>query len=222
MVLEKEEQNFVKLAKVILDIIPKHLRIYFVGKWNSKFSQKWNSDGESGTIIQSNIPKKNRNSSYRSIEKKLLYGDEEKWDTTVLMFVLLFSGLELIEDCRKKEERNDPLRESEEIDKIREIRNSCFAHAESMRCPDSEFEKMIGNIKFTVERLFGHSARAEICDIESSSIGNKITNQLREQLEEQIRCNETIQEMVSNFTGKCIIIKSLHFYDKLLAIFDMR
>ena len=204
----------------MLDIIPKYLRILFIQKWNDKFSQKWNSDKESGIFIESEIPKPNKKNCryYKSIESKIVNGNEEKWDVTVLMFVLLFSGLELMEGLRDKDKRNGQLRESEKIDKIRDIRNSYFAHAESMRCSATEFASMIGGIKITVQGLFGHSAEAEICDIESSSIGNKITNQLKEQLEEQIRCNEMLKEMAKSFNGKRIIIKSLHFYIMLYLI----
>lgn len=202
--LDREEQNFVKLTKIILDIIPKHLRTFFVNKWNEKFPQAWKSDKTSGTTIDNNIPKKRKKQCrfYFSIKDKIQEGDEKRWDITILTFVLLFSGLELIEGCREKNERDDQLLESEEIDNIREMRNTYFAHIESMRCSSNDFEKMITGIKTAVDRLFGQHAKTEVCDIESSNIGNEMIMQLKDQLEEEKNRNRMFEEMLENIKGK--------------------
>ena len=202
--LDREEQNFVKLTKIILDIIPRHLRAFFVNKWNEKFQEAWKSDKTSGTTIDNNIPKKRKKQCrfYLNIKEKIQEGNEQKWDITILTFVLLFSGLELIEGCRDKSERDDQLLESEEIDKIREMRNSYFAHIADMRCPSADFVNMLNGIKTAADRLFGQHAKTEICDIESSNIGNEMTKQLKEQLEEEKVRNRMFEEMLENIRGK--------------------
>ena len=204
MALDKEEQNFVKLAKIILDVTPKHLRVFFVKKWNEKFPQVWGSDKVSGANIDSKIPSQNKKGCrfYLSIKSKILEGNEQEWDITILAFLLLFSGLRLIEKCRKRDERNDPLRESEEIDKIREMRNSYFAHTESMRCSTTEFARIVAGIKTAADKLFGQNAKAEICGIENSIIRNKVTDHVKEQINKQKEYNSMFEEMVHNVKGE--------------------
>jgi len=203
LALDREEQNFVKLAKIILDITPKHLRIFFVKKWNKKFPEQWSSNKISGVIIESKIPSQKKKGCryYFRIKNKILEGNEQEWDITILTFLLLFSGLNLIEECRKRDERNDPLRESEEIDKIREIRNSYFAHAESMRCSTTEFTQMVAGIKTVADKLFGQHAKAEIRGIENSIIRDKLTGHLKEQLKEQKEYNAMFEEMLHSVEG---------------------
>jgi len=47
MELSDEEENFTKIAKLVLDVFPNYLRKCFIEQWNNKFpSQKWQSDNK--------------------------------------------------------------------------------------------------------------------------------------------------------------------------------
>ena len=61
MVLTKERENFLKLANVILDPIPKCLRRLFIKQWNEKFHTPWNSDSLSGEYLWRAIPNEIQN-----------------------------------------------------------------------------------------------------------------------------------------------------------------
>ena len=205
MELDEEEKNFVKLTKIILNIVPKHLRIFFVKKWDENFPSKpWKSDKTNGTFIYHEILKKNRDKFPRdsSIEKKILEGNEEGWDTTTLMFVLLFSNLKLIIPRRDKSIPVDQELECEEIDKFRVIRNTVFAHAKNMSCSSADFSTIIQSVKHAANHLFDSDAINEIHNIEISKYETKMEKQLEDLLEEEMKCNEKLEEMNDNMKSK--------------------
>ena len=157
------EVNFIKLAKILLDVLPKYLRTCFTKHWNEKHDNQWNSDEASGKSLVDSIPceVKNRKPAKDYLEQ-LSKGNEDNWDTTILVFVMLYSGLELIPGCREKTERTNPLLVSEGIDIIRDKRNTAFAHAGSMSCPSDEFGKVIEELKSAARNAFGKNAETEI------------------------------------------------------------
>ena len=206
MELEEQEANFVKLTKIILNIVPKHLRIFFVKKWNEKFpSNQWNSDTKSGKFICDKIREKN-NGKFPKLpgikEENFLDGNEKGWDTTNLMFILLFSKLKLIAPRRDESKQVDPLLESEEIDKFRVIRNTAFAHAKSMSCSPTEFNASIQSIKHAAHRLFDTDAMTDICAIEMSKSETKMEKQLENSLKEEMKRNEFLEKMNENMNSK--------------------
>ena len=191
MALSNEEENFVKIARIVLDVVPYHLRKLFITKWEEKYpNEKWQSNSTSGDALVTKIASVNRNYA-----DKLKAGDEQQWDTTILVYVFLYSGLKLIDQCRNpKEKRIPPLRISEEIDIIRETRNEVFGHATQMSCPTHDFTALVDKLKSVARNIFGADAEKEIDGIRKVPIDTQSTADLRQRLEEEKNRNDKFNQ----------------------------
>ena len=187
MQLSTEEENFVKISKVVLDIVPKYLRKCFKRQWDNKYpDRKWQGDNASGEFLFEQLPKKAKEDGRNRVcIEHLKNGNEEEWDTTTIVFVMLYSGLKLIQDIRPKKQRIEPLRISEAIDVIRNTRNVYFAHAKGMSCSPDVFAKVMRDIRNAAKRIVDDDVEREIDEIESSKIESKLTDQQRKQVEEE-------------------------------------
>ena len=131
MALSNEKESFVKITRIVLDAAPHYLRKLLITKWEEEYQSIWQSNNASGDALVAKVAKVNNNYT-----DKLKAGDEQQWDTTILVYVFLYSGLNLIDQWRNPNQtRIPPLRISEEIDIIRDTRNEFFGHATEMSCP---------------------------------------------------------------------------------------
>ena len=198
MDLNDEHENFVKLVKIIIEILPKYLRAIFVDKWDTKYpNHQWTNDPASGQLLHNAIPhsvKKNKRSFHNTLEQMILTGDIEAWDPTALYFVLLFAGLNLIGTCRPKSIRNPPFTESENIDRLREIRNEFFGHVTNMSISAVEFGRISAELSAIAKDVFGSTAENEIDQIVNSQITTPLSDQLNSQLQNEFEFNEELQK----------------------------
>ena len=204
MELSDEKENFAKIANIVLDIVPKYLRKCFIAQWDTKYpNQTWQSGQASGQFLFNELPTNVKNNGKNTpYIDNLSTGVEENWDTTTLVFAFLYSGLALVPKCRGKSNRIHPLLDSEEIDVIREIRNSAFAHASTMSCPGPDFTKIMTDIKSVARNIFGKDAEDEIVKIETSQIEAKIAKQLRSRLDTEIKRNQDFDILVKDLEGR--------------------
>jgi len=188
MEISSEEANFVKISKAILDFVPKYLLQCFIKIWNEKYqNRKWQSDNESGEFLVSELTDRIKNDKRNKIYIDHLKNlSEKQWDTTTLVFAMLYSGLSLTEPCRRQGQRKEPLRISEAIDVIRKARNTYFAHAERMACPSDEFERVMKDIK-NAARYLADDAEREIEELIKSQIKMMTEEQMKQVREEKSR-----------------------------------
>ena len=215
MVFVEEGENFVKLSYVILDIGAKHLRQLFKRKWDEKYpDQSWGSNDVSGSHLYSELSNEVVKCKSKQVYiEKWRRGKDHEWDTTTLVKVLLDSGLNLVQGCRPEGQRTNPLRVSEHISIIRNIRNNFFAHLPSMSCPNDEYIRVITDLKSTSKSLFGEEVENEIIKIENSPIGNKITDQVEKLLE------AVIKDFEKDLNGRNFI-GELPYYTRLTRYID--
>ena len=193
--LTVKEVNFVKITKIVLDVLPKHLRKCFIEHWNRKYSaNQWKSDKASGQFLINEMPIKAKKKTTKVVLERLSEGNEEKWDTTILVYVMLYSDLELVPKCRAKEERVPPLLISEEIDVIRDKRNKAFAHAETMVCSSDEFRNTIAELKSVAKNIFEKGADNEIDSIAKSQARMQMSDAEKEQLQEAISVHKKLEQ----------------------------
>lgn len=199
MALTDEEENFVKITKIIVEIIPKYLRKCFVEKWNRKYpNQPWQSDNASGSFLFSELSKTVQTNKKREKEiEKMKEGNEQTWDTTTVVFALLDAGLNLIQGSRPKDQRSSPFRISEEVEVVRDIRNSFFGHVPNMSCANTDFSDIIVKVKIVAKNIFCQDAVDEVENVEKSHIETKIAIQLQKQLDVEINRNKDFNQLVS-------------------------
>ena len=217
MELNDEEENFVKLVKIIIDVLPKHLRAFFVDKWNTKYTtNQWTNDASSGQLLHDAIPqrvKRNRLRYHDRLEQMILTGAIETWPHIALFFVLLSAELNLIKAPRPKNNRNPPFNESENIDRLREIKHLFYGHVTNMSISAVEFGNISTELKTIAKDVFGSSAEMEIDQIVNSQIKTTISEQLESQLQKEIQSNREFQKSVQ---GIHFLLVSSQFNIELL------
>jgi len=218
--LTVEEVNFVKITKIVLDVLPKYLRKCFIEHWNRKYStNQWNSDEVSGQFLINELSASAKQYAEEvGYLEKLATGNENKWDTTTLVYVMLFSDLELVPKCRAKEERFPPLLISEKIDIIRYKINTAFAQAETMVCSSYEFRNIIAELKSAAKNIFDEGAEKEIDSIAMSQIRMQMSEATTRQLKEAIRISRKVEKAVKEVEGRVSSLeKKVHFIEEKAA-----
>ena len=199
MEFAEEEENFVKLSKITLDIVPTYLRKLFRDKWNMHMDTPWKSNEESGKCLIEKLPEckdkkqteeKKLGHKFQQYIKKLATGNENSWDTTIIVTVMSDGGLKIFDKYK-----ND-------LEKLRKIRNEVFAHSSSMICSLDDFTQLISKVKSTAKLLFGEEAAVRIEKIKMENIETKLTKKLQQQLEEEKARNGMHNEMAIELEGK--------------------
>ena len=176
-----ERDNFVKLSYILLDVVARHLREYFVKVWDQNYpNEKWHDDVAKRDLkLQSLLVTRDGRQKQDIYSQKILKGNEREWDITTVIKALLDSGFKLIDGCRPPDQRTIPLRESEEIEIIRGIRNTDYGHISNMSCSFDAFMDIMEEIKSVAEDLFSNEAKKENYRIEVSPS----TPNMREQVD---------------------------------------
>ena len=211
-----ERENFVKVAYIILEILPTELRKLFIEKWNKKYpDQKWTSDVNSGSYMCNLLSK-----SFKKADgKKCLVaqfekGNEEDWDMTTLVQALLHSGLKLVPNCRKLSQRTHPLHISELIDSMQRIRNEFFAHKPKMSYSSEQFVEILSKIKDIAKNLFREDIASEISIVETppaKNLEDKILQTNIDRLENLIKeSHKDVEELKgkSSLMSDCVSVLS--------------
>ena len=153
--MSEARENFVKMAYIVVEMIPNHFRTLFTKQWNKTYPDKvWQSNAKSGLILNDHLGydfKKDMKKNKNFIDK-IKTGNEKEWDTTTLAKVLLHSDLNLIQE--------DNTRKG--ISQLVDIRYNDFAHLSSASIPADKFEEMIEIVKTSVRNLLGEGAEDEI------------------------------------------------------------
>eukprot|EP00112_Aurelia_sp_Birch-Aquarium-sp1_P013415 Seg2846.4 transcript_id=Seg2846.4/GoldUCD/mRNA.D3Y31 product="NACHT LRR and PYD domains-containing protein 1" protein_id=Seg2846.4/GoldUCD/D3Y31 len=195
MALTKEGENFVRLAKIILEIVPANLRILFESEWNKKFqNNKWDDTPTSGLFLVKEVKKMKvpRRSFTNDIETALAAGNKNKWDCTILFFVLFYSELRIIPKARFLKQKKLPLLPSEEVDKLREIRNGSFAHLASLSIDETEYQQVISEIEQIFTNLGWTQGLHDIQSIKSSAVSTSEMKTLERKLRQEKEKNDRV------------------------------
>ena len=227
MDLTSEQENFIKLVKIIVEIVPKHLRGLFITSWNATFpSQPWANDATSGQYLYNAIPqsvKKNQAKFNKTLQQMILGGDCETWDPSALFFVLLYAGLKITDKCRPRNQRAYPFTVSENIDRLRELRNTFFGHVVNMSVPDGDFGNISTEIKGIIKGVFGAIAEDEIDQIINAQTTTQLSHDLKCKLDKEKKINEDfcecIRKVEGDVKGKQIIDISSCVSDLVLEAF---
>ena len=203
--MNAEEENFYRVSHLILDEIPFQLRKYFIDRWNTKYHKiPWEDTANSGnTFLKWERSRSITTSAYT--RSNIENGDTCKWDGTTLFAVLLYSSHKLLQadqnavDC---------------IDNLRQLRNECFAHLNSARVKDPDYQQIVKDLKYIFTQM--NWSLSGITTIENRSLVTKdllkLMNDMKQenannkQLEARINAVETdLKQLQAEFisTEKC-------------------
>ena len=130
------ENNFYRCVSLIVDEIPKKLRIYFKECWDLKYpNEPWDDTPKSGSLFMS---RENNRIVKKKNGQQISTGDRHKWDGTPFFQILLHSSQMFL-----KQNSN----ERRLIDDLRDIRNSCYGHKNNTQLDDKEFRRIFREVK---------------------------------------------------------------------------
>ena len=180
-----ERENFVKLSYILLDIVAQHLRDYFVELWDKKYpNEKWHDDVVKRNLkLQNMLVTKDGKQKQDVYSQNILREDEQNWDISTSIRAILGSGFNLLEGCRPPDERSSPLRQSEEIEIIRRIRNEDYGHIKSASCSSDAFIDIMIEFISVTRNLFGKDAAKKIYKIAMSPITQSMSKHVDKLLE---------------------------------------
>ena len=206
MGLPKEQENFIKLARIFIEIVPKHLRTLFLANWNAKYpNQPWTNDATSGHYLYNAVPlsvKGNQGNFDKTLQQMILAGNYELWDPSALFFVLLYAGLNLIDKCRPHNQKTYPFTVSENIDRLCVLRNSFFGHAANMSVSDADFLSISTEIQQIANDVFSSITEDEIKQIISSQMETQLSHDLEIKLDKEKLINKDFSEWISRLEEK--------------------
>ena len=206
MDLTSEQENFIKLVKIIVEIVPKYLKKHFITNWDSKFpSQPWANDAASGQYLYNAIPqsvKKTQAKFNITLQQMILAGNCDTWDPSALFFVLLYACLEILGTSRPRNQRAYPFTVSENIDRLRELRNAFFGHVINMSIPDADFGNISTEINGIIKDIFGTIAEDEIDQIIKAQVTSQLSHDLKSKLHKEKQINEDFSEWIMRLEVK--------------------
>ena len=149
--LSVDEENFLKLTRIILDELRGKLRNLFINEFARKYGFPYGDDPASGMFFLSNVLQQNR-SRDAAVRDKIQNGDSGQFDCTTLFYCLLHSGALLQPTMRPRNSRTHPYNSSELLDMLREHRNM-FAHSTSAEINQTDFVNRVNVMQMIYQQL---------------------------------------------------------------------
>ena len=156
---DKTPNCYEKLAFIISETVPKYLRQFFIEHWDEKFpEQPWKSGRESsGTDLVNAIPENKKQKhlkKFNEYKDKLHCGNEEEWDTDILIDIMFDFGLDICDKSIKGD-----------IAKLRNVSSQFASCKASKSCSRVESDRMMEDIIGAAKTLFQKDAEDEISKI---------------------------------------------------------
>ena len=178
------DTNYLKLAFILLEIIPKYLRSYFIKLWNEKYQyNNWDDVDRKDRKLKNLLLAGRKEQNLDIYTWTILNENVDEWDSTTLVCAILHPDLKLLQNgCRPLVQRSIPLHESEEIDVIRGVQNSLYGPGLSIFCTDAEFNNIMVSLKTVAGKRFGRVAQKEISDFDENFSITRLTKGQMERL----------------------------------------
>ena len=149
--LSAEEENFLRLTRIILHDLPSKLRSLFISEFARKYGRPYGNDAASGAFFLGNILPQNRCRD-ATVRNNIGHGDTAAFDCTTLFYCILYSGALLQPPMRSGSARVPPLNSSELIDQLREHRNK-LAHSTSATISQADFNTRVSELQAIYRQL---------------------------------------------------------------------
>ena len=136
--LRKEEENFIRLVRVIVkDVRSKLLRL-FLSEFESKYRRPYENDAASGMYFLNQIQNQCRD---LEVQGKIQHGDSTDFDITTLCYCLVTSGALIL-----------PRGSSKLIKKLRRQRN-LLSHAINPTIDETDFNTRVNELETIYQQL---------------------------------------------------------------------
>ena len=149
--LSAQEENFLRLTRIILHDLPSKLRSLFISEFARKYGRPYGNDAASGAFFLGNILPQNRCRD-ATVRNNIQHGDTAAFDCTTLFYCILYSGALLQPPMRPRNVRASPFNSSELLDQLREHRNM-LAHSTSAEINQADFSTRVSDIQTIYQQL---------------------------------------------------------------------
>ena len=92
-VLTNNEENYLRVVRVVLEDAPTHLRVLFKNRYQQKYNRQWDDTPASGQYL---IAHSNTRNALPHVIDVVKHGDSSLFDVTVLCWCLLSSGCQIV------------------------------------------------------------------------------------------------------------------------------
>ena len=147
--LTGDEERFMRLARILLNDVPTHLRATFRAKFQARFNFTWGENRTSGEFFVANFSAPRTPGHITDVIK---HGNTQQFDSTALFTCLLFSGTGILLPTPRSGTRTYPFPDSERIDQLRVMRNE-LAHATSASLSLGAFRHKIASLNTIYTQL---------------------------------------------------------------------
>ena len=146
--LNQEEENYMKLLKIIGSDVQPRLQQLFRDEFIKKFGWAYADDARSGTFfLNSILPKNMPNGSVKdAILNALRIGDSTQFDCSVLVYCFLKSKALLHQPRRPRNARVRPLNAYECVDELRDQRNKVSHNSNKDELSQTDFTTRVNEL----------------------------------------------------------------------------
>ena len=197
--LTGDEERFMRLARILLDDVPTHLRATFKAKFQARFNFTWGENRTSGEFFVANFSAPR---TPRHVTDVIRHGITQQFDSTALFTCLLFSGTGILLPTPRRGTRTYPFQDSERIDQLRMMRNE-LAHATSASLSLGSFRHKIASLNTIYAQLHWNPtlmrqwARAPVATAECV----RLQQQLSVERQRYISLDGTVQALGQSVQG---------------------
>ena len=200
--LSVDEENFLKLTRIILDELRSKLRNLFINEFARKYGYAYGDDPASGTFFLSNVLPQNK-SRDAAVRDKIQNGDSKLFDCTTLFYCLLHSAALLQPPMRPKNSWTQPYNSSELLDMLREHRNM-FAHSTSAEINQVDFDDRVNVMQIIYQQL-GWSC-TDLQQAASDPLTTEECHRLEQALLTALTQRSALDQVVQILRGKLPIV----------------
>ena len=143
--MKREEENFLRLLRIIIRDVPSKLRILLRTEFAKKYGRPYANDPASGQVFLAKVRNK-------VSQAQIQNGNSEDFDCTTLFHCLLYSRAGLLPPTRPANTRVGPFFSSELVDQLREQRN-LVAHSSKGDVTTLDFFRRVSELKAIYAQL---------------------------------------------------------------------
>ena len=199
--MKPEEENFLRLVRIILRDIQSKLRDLFRSEFAAKYGMPYADNAASAQFFLSKVTGGNN-----IVKAMIQNGDSEDFDCTTLFFCLLYSGAGLLPPMRPANTRVAPFNSSELVDQLREQRNR-LVHSSKAEVIQYDFSKRVTYLRAMYTQLGW--ADTDLLKYAIDPIDTAECHSLREDLSKERKTNQGKSAQIFRNISELLICKTL-------------
>ncbi|KAI0238565.1 hypothetical protein LSAT2_010712 [Lamellibrachia satsuma] len=198
------QENYLRLVRVVLGIVPNNLRNLFKTEFAKTYGMPYGDDSVSGRFFLNNVIPKNK-SRDAEINSAIKNGDSATFDSTTLFYCILYSrALPLLPLMRKKNARVPPLNTSELIDQLRDYRNQ-LAHSPNAEVDQQAFNARVADLTAIYQQLGWPST--DLLQAANDPMNTAECGRLQQELLKEADRNNALDQMVQKHDQQLLTVE---------------